>query len=184
MTSIELEIDQLMSKVMAQISEAASKQDLSSLESLTRRATELREMKEQVSAIANRLKAIAQAADNKPGILQANRGQRELLIRVTQGMIGQNLLTLTEHINRGRIKIGEILTVKTLPDGGKFTTEVLASGNKLQERGAIGKFYRKTGVRDGDYVVLSEISSGQWQLRKAVPTEVPESDLVNRYIRI
>jgi len=184
MNNISIEIDQLMSKVMVQISEAAQKQDLIALESLTRKATELKEMSEQVLAIANRLKIITQAADAKTEILHPNRGQRELFIRVSQGMIAQNLLTLTEHINRGRIKIGEVLIVKPLPDGEKFKTEVLASGNKLQERGAIGKFYHKTGVRDGDYVVLSEISSGQWQLRKAMATEVPEAGFINRYAKI
>ncbi len=184
MNNISTEINQLMSKVMTQISEAASKKDLNALEALTRKATELKELNEQILAIENRLRVMMQTTDNKANMSNSHRGQRELLIRVSQGMIAQNLLTLTEHINRGRIKIGETLVIEPQPEGEKFKTEVLASGNKLQERGAIGKFYRKAGIQDGDYVVLSEISSGQWQLRKAMATERPEVSFLNRYVKL
>ena len=51
-----------------------------------------------------------------------------------QGMINQNLLTLTEHINRGTIRVGETMDIETVPGGERFTTKVLPTGNKLQER--------------------------------------------------
>jgi len=38
--------------------------------------------------------------------------------------------------------------------------------NKLQERGAVGKFHRDAGVRAGDFVILRETSPGQWHLLK------------------
>jgi hypothetical protein len=81
-------------------------------------------------------------------------------------MINQNLLTLTEPLKHHQLKVGEELTIEALPSGDKFTSMVMQTGNKLQERGAIGKFYRDAGVRAGDFVVLREITRGQWQLQK------------------
>lgn len=95
------------------------------------------------------------------------RFRREIRIEVSQGMINQNLLTLTEAIKRGTVRVGEELIIEALPSERKFKTVVMASGNKLQERGEINKFYSSAGVREGDYVILQEVSLGQWKLRKA-----------------
>jgi hypothetical protein len=93
-------------------------------------------------------------------------GIRELVIDVTQGMINQNLLTLSPHMRRGIIRSGEKLSIEALPSGDRFETELLASGNKLRERGRIAKFYRDAAVRAGDLVVLREVTPGHWQLKK------------------
>jgi hypothetical protein len=58
------------------------------------------------------------------------------------------------------------MIVESLPSGERFKTQVMTSGNKLQERGAIGRFYRSAGVHAGDFVVLREVSRGSWQLLK------------------
>jgi len=59
---------------------------------------------------------------------------REIAVAVTEGMINQNLLTLTEAVRRRTIAVGDKLTVET-PSGDQFETTVLEAGNKLQERG-------------------------------------------------
>jgi hypothetical protein len=164
---ITMQIESLMGETMAKIADAASRQDLASLEGLTRRAGELKQMKEQISAIELRLRSISNGAlvaqtSTKP----AQSFRREVQIEVTQGMINQNLLTLTEALKRGTIRAGEELTVEAIPSGERFRSPVMASGNKLQERGAIGRFYREAHVNAGDCVCLSETSPGQWRLSK------------------
>jgi hypothetical protein len=160
-------IKDLMGKTMSKISEAASSQNLSQLEVLTKRASELKQMEEQITAIQHRLLSFI-----GNGELKTQSGghsalaQRELLIEVSQGMINQNLLTLTEPLKRGQIRIGEELIVEAAPSGERFKTQVMTNGNKLQERGAIGRFYREAGVSAGDHVILREISRGNWRLLK------------------
>lgn len=90
-------------------------------------------------------------------------GLRKLTITVTEGMINQNLLTLTEARNRGMVSLGEKFTIK-LPDGSEFTTDLCEPGNRLRERGAIRRFYQDNKVGDGDRVTLSEVSPSHWTL--------------------
>jgi hypothetical protein len=160
-------INNLMAQTMSKITKAAATQNLTELEALTKRASELKQMKEQIASIQHRLIGFAGNDETK---IQSNGystlAQRELFIEVSQGMINQNLLTLTEPLKRGQIRIGEELIIEALPSGERFKTVVMTNGNKLQERGAIGKFYRKAGVQAGDTVVLREISRGSWQLLK------------------
>lgn len=58
--------------------------------------------------------------------------------------------------------------LETAPSGDVFETELLQNGNKLRERGSIGRFYREASVSEGDYVVLTETSPGNWALEKAL----------------
>lgn len=124
-------------------------------------------MKKTLLRIEDKLKGLKDASPNPRLVTPANGNLRELPIEVTQGMINQNLLTLTNHVKRGRIRTGEDLTIETDPSGERFTTELLTNGNKLQERGAIGRFYREAHVQAGDFVVLTEIAPKKWALKKA-----------------
>lgn len=156
-----------MAQTMSKITKAAASQNLTELEVLTKRASELKQMKEQIASIQHRL--IGFAGDDETKIQSNGHStltQRELFIEVSQGMINQNLLTLTESLKRGQIRIGEELIIEALPSGERFKTVVMTNGNKLQERSAIGKFYRKAGIQAGDTVVLREVSRGSWQLLK------------------
>lgn len=152
---------------MRQITDAAKRQDVKALGALTNRASELEQMKRTVAGIEATLATFQSAVpiDDSSGKL------RRLPIEVTQGMINQNLLTLTEAIKRGRIRVGEDLSIEARPSGDRFRTVVMQNGNKLQERGAIGKFYRDAGVHGGEFVVLTEVSPNQWTLEKAKPGE-------------
>jgi hypothetical protein len=93
-------------------------------------------------------------------------GLRHIEIEVTQGMINQNLLVLTEWVNRGVINVGETLAIECLPSGERFSTDVIEQGKKLRERGAIGRFYATAHVRAGDRVRLSEFAPLRWKLEK------------------
>lgn len=92
-------------------------------------------------------------------------GLRLTTVEVTQGMLNQHLLTLTEARRRKIVKIGEQFTI-TLPDGTEFTTELCEPGNKLRERGHIRRFYEDQKIEDGDEVTMEEVSAGKWVLRR------------------
>jgi hypothetical protein len=94
---------------------------------------------------------------------KSTTGLRTIMITVSQGMINQNLLTLSSAKAEGIVEIGEKFKV-LLPDGTKFETDLCEPGNKLRERGLIRRFYRAAEVEDGDQVVLIETSPGSWKL--------------------
>ncbi len=166
------ELDKHIASVMACISEAASKHDLPTIQRLSRKTQELHELKEQVVTIQQRIASLS-SEDSKESVAvateEASAKLRELPIEVTDGMIRQNLLTLTPHIKRAKIRIGEQLIVEALPSGDRFQTELLEKGNKLRARGEIARFYRDAKVKGGDYVLLTETTPGRWTLKKAPP---------------
>ena len=161
------DIGQVIADTMQEISRAAERHDVTVLEHLTKKASELRAMKEQVVAIENRLRAMQNGTHVVPTHPSNSGAIRELIVEVSQGMINQNLLTLSEQMRRGIIRSGEKLSIEAQPSGDCFETELLASGNKLRERGRIARFYRDASVRAGDCVALREVTPGHWQLRKA-----------------
>jgi len=171
------ELDTHITRVMAQITEAASKQDLPTIQRLSRKAAELQEMKEQVVAIQQRIASLnGEETRTTPTATVAAKEQpngkiRELPVEVTDGDIRQNLLKLTPHIKRGKIRIGEELIIEALPSGERFQTDVSEKGNKLRARGEIARFYKDAKIKGGEYVLLTEVSPGRWTLRKAPPGE-------------
>lgn len=161
-------IDAAIQETMVKIAEAASSRNITALSVLTTRATELEQMKRTVENIESSLKQ-----PNGPQAPNISRdGFRRFPIEVSQGMINQNLLTLTEHVKGGRIQSGEEMSIEARPSGDRFRTDLVNIGNKLRERSAIGKFYRDTAVRAGEFVVLTEVSRGQWTLEKAKNEEI------------
>jgi hypothetical protein len=169
------DVDKLLEQTMGSISAAAAKRDLAGVTALTKRASELEAIKKTLTGIEDRLKTYrapaSQPSAPKPTEPESNSGLRLLPVEVSQGMINQNLLTLTEHVKRGRIKAGEELLVEVAPSEERFRTELVGNGNKLRERGAIARFYRDAGVRAGDMVVLTEAAPQRWRLRKAAVGE-------------
>jgi hypothetical protein len=164
------EIDKQIKNVMAQITEAASKQDLATIQNLTRKASELQELKEQMAAIQQRIASLTGESSHAPvpTVNQPTNGIiRQLPIEVTDGMIRQNLLTLAPQVRSRKIKVGEELVIEALPSGERFQTELLEQGKRLRARSEIANFYRAAKVKGGDYVLLTEIAPGRWTLKKA-----------------
>jgi hypothetical protein len=162
-------IDQMFDSTMQEAETAVKKRDLAAATALMRKAAEYEDAKKTLLDLEERLKGLQ--ASPAPAISeQSGNGKlRELPVEVTGGMLRQNLLTLTKHVRQRRIAIGEDLTIETQPSGERFRTELLLKGNKLQERGAIARFYRDAGVHDGDFVVLTEVAPKRWTLTKAPP---------------
>lgn len=103
--------------------------------------------------------------DSEPS--QTGKPPRRLVVEVTQGMINQNLLTLTEARQRGQVRVGEKFEI-TLPSGRQFETDLCPPGNKLRERSMIREFYAAEHIKAGDKVALVENDQrGSWRLIRA-----------------
>jgi hypothetical protein len=161
------EIETEITNTMEKISAAAVRRDLNAVEKETKKAAELTAIKDQYEASKSRVRTLKNESQPTSAFVRTPGSIRELAVPVTQGMITQNLLTLTEPVKRGKILVGERLSIEALPSRDQFQTELLASGKKLRERGKIAKFYRDAGVHAGDVVLLTERTPGQWQLEKA-----------------
>jgi hypothetical protein len=166
MDEFHAEIEAEITKTMREISAAAGRGDLNAVERDTKRAAELTAIKGQYDAIRNRVRTLQSGSESSGPLVQTSGTMRELVVHVTEGMIRQNYLPLTEHVKRGVVRIGERVSVEALPSHDRFQTEIVSNGKRLRERGRIAKFYRDAGVRVGDVVLLIEITPGQWQLVK------------------
>ncbi|MFZ1221171.1 MAG: hypothetical protein WAO00_17905 [Chthoniobacterales bacterium] len=164
------QIEQMFDSTMQQAEAAVKNRDLAAATALMRKATEYDNAKKTLLDLEQRLKGLESQSSTLAAPEAPRDGKlRELPIEVTGGMIRQNLLTLTKHTKQRRIAIGEDLTIESQPSGERFRTELLLKGNKLQERGAVARFYRDAGVKEGDFVVLTEVAPKQWTLKKAPP---------------
>jgi len=167
-TDIDM-LSSLLEHLYVQIGGAAGRHDLITLQRLSRRAEQVESLKRQWTAgeEGTELQATRKHAEGCGSERALSpTGLRELRVEVTEGMVRQNLLTLTAHVKRGRIKPGEQLSVELLPSGDRLQTDLVAQGNRLRARGEIGQFYRDAGVTAGDFVVLTEVSPGSWILQK------------------
>lgn len=157
-------IERLLKKLVLEIDRALKEKNFSQLEKLSKKLSEVNSLKEQIAAIDSRLSALESNSSIAAG---SPFGLREIRTAITEGMKKQNLLTLTEAIKQGKVRVGEHFAIEALPSRDRFETVLLASGNKLRERGKIGKFYRDAGVQAGDSVLLKEVTPGRWELLKA-----------------
>jgi hypothetical protein len=162
-------IDQAFDRTMKEAELAVQRRDVAAATALMRKATEYQDLKKSLISVEERLKGLESQPVTATAEAAGDGKLRELPVEVTGGMIRQNLLTLTKHVKQRRIAVGEDLTIETQPSGERFRTELLLKGNKLQERGAIARFYRDAGVHDGDFVVLTEVAPKRWTLTKASP---------------
>jgi hypothetical protein len=163
------QIDCLMAKAWDDLEKAAKTKDSASLNPLNGRMAELGKMKKDLLGIITRIQEMSTPSQNGPG--KTASGLRKIRIKVTQGMINQNLLTLTEALRNGIVRTQESFSIETFPNQRKFTTFLERVGNKLQERSSIGAFYRDAGVQAGDIVEMTEVTSGNWHLKAVKESE-------------
>jgi hypothetical protein len=162
------ELKTYIEDIYTRISEAARTSDLATIQILTAKVAELEQLERQRKAIQQRLTNLMTdvGGSSKTGTV-SDVGFRKLLIPVTAGMIRQNLLTVTQHIRRGKVKVGEEMDIEALPSGEIFRTQILEKGNKLRARGEIARIYKDENVQADNYILLTETAPGHWTLEKA-----------------
>jgi len=162
-------IQELIDATLREIQKAAKEGNLTAVMTLTKKAAEYEDVKKTLLHLQERLKGVHAMRMESTTSVSGNTQLRELPIEVTAGDIRQNLLKFTPHVRRGKIRIGEELTIEVQPSGERFRTHLVEKSNKLRERGAVARFYRDAGVRPGDFVVLTETVPNRWTLKKAPP---------------
>jgi hypothetical protein len=90
-------------------------------------------------------------------------GLRHIRVELTEGMINQKMLTLTQAKRRGIIRDNEKFRI-TMPDGEIIETELAQPGNRLRERGAFGRLYQKEKIDSFTCIDLHETQPGHWTL--------------------
>jgi hypothetical protein len=163
------EIDALIARCWDELKEAADKKDAPALPPLNSKMAEITRMKKDHLAALARLQELL----TKPTSANGPPDLRLIKIKVTQGMIDQSLLTLTEARARGLVTRFETFHITPQPGGQPFDTQLMRTGNRLQERSAIRVFYQEAGVEAGDIIELAETASGKWELRCA-PVDLDE----------
>jgi len=89
--------------------------------------------------------------------------RRPIIITITDGMLRQHLLTLTKAIKTKRMSIGQRITL-LLPNEEKFSSVILAQGNRLQERSLVRKFYIENKIKSGDLLQLHDVETDTWRI--------------------
>lgn len=197
-------IESLLEKTLQAVSAAAERCDFATLQQLSRKGQRLKELRDRVADAERELRELENGLSGRPVTSERTRqseprdaasgplppdeepiqggSRNSLVIEVTQGMINQNLLTLTDHVKSGRIRVGSEMKIEARPSGELFCTDLLGDGNRLRERGAIARFYRDARVHAGDKVVLTQESPNRWTLEKvhqgpsSVPPTIRQSD--------
>lgn len=91
-------------------------------------------------------------------------GLRKIEVEVTEGMLRQSILSMTQAKKAKVVSVGEEFTIR-LTDGQQFTTELIEPGNKFRERGRIRSIYEAHRVEPGDRIVLEEVEKGIWGIQ-------------------
>lgn len=162
-----LDLSHLM---MLQQIEESQKDDpdssLSVIEDLLETKKELQQFSKLLNQIETRLDYLETEKLSVEEGAQASattEGLRKIRVEVTQGMLNQKVLTLTVAKRRQLITKDEQFRIR-MPDGQVIDTCLIQPGNRLQERGAIGRFYRENKVKEGDCVHLDEVRPGEWEI--------------------
>lgn len=162
-------LENRLTELYSEMSEAAKKHDLLGVEQFSRKAAELEHLKKDYHELEARICGVMEMGTTTSRVdANASKPLRELQVEITAGMKQQNLLTLTPHVKRGRIRVGEQLNIQAIPSGHRFQTDLVTPGNRLRARGEIAQFYRDAAVNDGDRVALTEIEPGRWTLKKVL----------------
>jgi hypothetical protein len=165
MTNNNESTEQLIETLTAEIAKEGEAHRFSNLAGLVGKLNHALQLEAEERSVKTRLELLRASISGEGGS-PTDRPIQRLIVHVTQGMINQNLLTLTEPIKTRLIRVGENMHIRCVPSGDEFETTVLASGNKLQERGKIGKFYRDAQVKAGDVVELRNLGNHHWELRR------------------
>jgi hypothetical protein len=146
---------------------ADSDQDTDWLSTCTKALVVVERQVTALSPIEDALTSISErVAGFEPGsTTRTETGLRSITLEVTEGMINQNIISLTAARKLGVVYLGERMKIE-LPDGTEFETEVIEPGNRLRERGLIRAFFQKENIAPAEKILLAEQSHGNWRLSK------------------
>ena len=160
--------EELRNCLLSQIRDyATSDQDTDWLSTCTKALVVVERQVAALAPIEEALSSISErVAGFEPGsTTKTEAGLRSIVLEVTEGMINQNIISLTAARKMGVVYLGERMKI-VLPDGTEFETEVIEPGNRLRERGMVRAFFQKENISPEDKILLAEQSHGNWRLSK------------------
>lgn len=96
---------------------------------------------------------------------------REIRVEITQGMINQKYISLTEAKKAGLVEVGDRFRID-IGEGIEVETNLINPGNKFQNRSFVQSFFEKNGVKAGDYIQLAEREDKTWEMSYKRGSEV------------
>jgi len=159
-------ISQIRSHLNSQIIHSVETNHLDWTKKMVSCAERLQKIEDKiVPAVFDELESIItqHISDDPDASARGTDGLRVLEVQVSEGMLNQNLMTLTNARKKGMIASDERFHV-TLPDGSRFKTELCSPGNRFRERSMIRKFYENENVQPEESVYLVEVEEGSWKL--------------------
>jgi hypothetical protein len=94
---------------------------------------------------------------------ETTNGFRRMQVEITQGMLNQKYISLTEARKRGLVEIGEKFRIDA-GSGSVVETVLINPGNKFQNRSFVQEFFERNQARVGDSVELTEVKRGVWRI--------------------
>ncbi|MBW7894893.1 MAG: hypothetical protein H3C27_07225 [Opitutaceae bacterium] len=90
-------------------------------------------------------------------------------IKVTQGMINQKILPFNRLVRKWHFREGQKIEIDFGGSVGFVKSEILPGTKALRARGVVGRFYREHGVKVGDILLLQQVNSHTWSIRRKTP---------------
>lgn len=153
-SAAEKSLDDLISGLSLQINQHLGAKQFEQVADLTRAAMAVATFRQTLNVEQMKL-----------GLTSSLTGKKEFKVRITPGALKYSYLSMTEGISKGFVKPGHDISVQP-SNGDQFTTKVM-DANRLQERGAVAKFFANEQIKAGDHVCMSEIQPGVWSLKRA-----------------
>jgi hypothetical protein len=162
-------IDALLEKAFGEVEVAAETRDGARVDRLNDKIRRLERLRRTLLDVYAKVNQIQSEPTGTPGG-QDGQKLRVMTIRVTEGMLKNNMLTVSPYLKQGIVRYGEEMQIEvTSPYEQRFRTVIIQQGNKLQARGPIRRFLLENKIKPDDEVMLREVSFGTWQLTKAEP---------------
>lgn len=108
-------------------------------------------------------------------------GSRKIQVQITQGMINQKYLSLTQAKKAGIVKVGDSFKIH-VGDGIVVETCLINPGNKFQNRTFVQSVFEKHGAEAGDYIELEEQEDHSWTMQYRNQTEA-EKEISEEILR-
>lgn len=158
-------LEELQDNIIAELRDQCEDLDDTYIETLASRIAQTKVLKQRFSDLAEIVEKLAQEhwGDTDTDSSESASGLRKITIEVTDGMIRNHMLTLTQACKAGIVRTGEKLKL-TFPWKEVIQTEIMSPGNRLRERSAIRRIYEENSMVSGDRVILTETLKGRWNV--------------------
>jgi hypothetical protein len=168
-SELRSQLEMLHHQVKAKCKECLENDDMEGLRSMTLSMELVAKQNLSLDQVHLAVQEILRLIDPKKKSIESfleSSNYRQIRVQVTQGMINQNMITMSEARKKGQIFLSEKMEIMPIPSGKLFETEICNPGVKLKARSAVKHFFETAGVKAGDFIVFDEVDRNSWKLYK------------------